>query len=307
MKTIVFGAAFLFGSSALAAPAPLKPWSGKGKISTDQIKQLPPGTQLKFEAPRRLEANRLRIDDGDTIFFAKPKDGTFRVQVNGQDHRIHISDQQESPRGMVAVRFMGVDTPETHVPVTGADGKKHYEGQGKPGEIAANATRAILGQAERVEVGPAQKRPFDYYNRMLGHIYAVEKTSTGKERRVDVNRWLLSHGHGEMYAFYNGDDFSRREFDQMSAASRRAVERGLGIYGAGDERITESPADFRRRVQNRASHEFVADMAAGKIYRGEDAAKIAVYNRLWMMPSMVEHAEKKLGLTLADGVTLNAN
>ena len=67
----------------------------------------------------------------------------FGLLVHGKPVKrsVRIADQHESPPGTLAIRFMGADTPETHVECKNDDGSSVFYSQGRPGEIAAEKPR----------------------------------------------------------------------------------------------------------------------------------------------------------------------
>ncbi|MEZ4271323.1 MAG: thermonuclease family protein [Myxococcota bacterium] len=272
----------------------IDPTSLPDPISQAGIRRLGSDLDLKYRVKKiRVEIKDIVRDDGDTIFIPAPKPGTFKVKINGEKRDIYIADQKESPKKMLAVRFMGADTPETHV--MGRDGKPHS--QGKPGVLAKKALDSLLDRAKYVEVAPNPERPFDVYDRLLGIVWVVMPDGS----KINANEWLVEQGHAQMMAYYNGKTFDEKSFNRLSKKARKAVEEPRGIYDPkSPQYLKQSPADFRREVQGKPPADlYIADMASKKIYRSADAANVADFNRLWIPPYLVHEALKQLKLSKA--------
>ena len=82
----------------------------------------------------------------------------------------------------VTVRYIGVDTPETHHPMKGVE---HY------GTEASEANRKLVdGKTVRLEFDVQQ---LDKYGRILAYIYLEDGTF--------VNAWLVEHGYAMVMTF----------------------------------------------------------------------------------------------------------
>ncbi|MEK7705291.1 MAG: thermonuclease family protein [Myxococcota bacterium] len=272
-------------------------------VTQTRINKLGDDIPIAWHPPKAVSAAGYVADDGDTIFIPSPKAGVFRANIDGFERAVAIADQQESPPGMLAVRFIGVDAPETHVIAKDKNGEDVAYSQGRPGEIAAAELKKLLAQATRVEVHPDAKRPFDTYSRLLGTVFA---TFPGSSERVDVNRWIVEQGLGEMSMYYKpGLDLAW--FTDYAQASRAAVENKRGIYGKGEGRCTVRPAEFRHFVQGKMTPmPLVIDMESRTVYRASDADKLGIpaYKRLYVFDNMVERAKEELGLTLDSRVKI---
>lgn len=267
-------------------------------VTQAQIQKLGSDVPVKWNAPKVIRAEGYLADDGDTGFIKSPKEGVFRANIDGHERAVAIADQKESPPGMLALRFMGVDTPETHVIAKDKNGEEVAYSQGRPAEIAAEELAKLTRAAERIEVRPDPDRPFDIYDRLLSWVYAY---LPGRTEPVFVNRWIVEQGLGEMSLSYR-PGFNRRMFDQFAQASRTAVEQKRGIYGTGEGRCTVHPAEFRHYVQGTMTPmPYVIDMESRTVYRYRDADKLGIpaYKRLYVYANMVEQAKEELGLSVA--------
>ncbi len=107
----------------------------------------------------------------------------------------------------VKVRYIGVDTPETHHPMKGVE---HY------GMEAAEANRKMVdGKTVRLEFDVQQ---LDRYNRLLAYVYLEDGTF--------VNAWLVEHG----YAMVMTVPPNVRHQDLFLKLQREAREAKRGLW-----------------------------------------------------------------------------
>jgi micrococcal nuclease len=126
-----------------------------------------------------------KFDDGDTIV----------VDMNGS---------QET------VRFIGVDTPETHKPNTPI---QCY------GPEAANYTKRLIGsQSVRLQADPLDTNR-DRYGRLLRYVYLPDGTL--------VEQKLITEGYGFAYTY-----FPFEKAGQFSAYEQAAKTAGKGLWSA---------------------------------------------------------------------------
>ncbi len=123
-----------------------------------------------------------RFDDGDTI----------AVDMNGAEETI---------------RFIGVDTPETHDP------RKAVQCFG---QAAANFTKNLIGTSDvRLEADPLNTNR-DRYNRLLRYVYLPSGTL--------VNSEIIKQGYGFAYLsfpFTKADEF--RELEKEARDNNRGL------------------------------------------------------------------------------------
>ncbi len=122
--------------------------------------------------------------DGDTI----------AVMMNGKEEK---------------VRFIGVDTPETHKPNTPV---QCY------GPAAATYTKNTIGKSQVRLVSDSQSTDRDRYNRLLRYVYLPDGT--------DVNEELVKYGYAFYYPYF---PFSKS--DQFAADQQAAIDANRGIWG----------------------------------------------------------------------------
>lgn len=124
-----------------------------------------------------------RFDDGDTIV----------VQMNGAEETI---------------RFIGVDTPETHDP------RKAVQCYG---QAASEFTRSLIGnQKVRLEADPLNTNR-DRYNRLLRYVYLPDGTL--------VNAALIQQGYGFAYL-----SFPVSKDAEFRAYQEEAMREGRGLW-----------------------------------------------------------------------------
>lgn len=136
--------------------------------------------------------NVSKFDDGDTIV----------VDMNGVDEK---------------VRFIGVDTPETHDP------RKPVQCFGK---VAAEFTKNLIGNNQvRLEADPTNTNR-DRYNRLLRYVYLPDGTL--------VNLEIIIQGYGFAYL-----SFPVQKADEFRLAQKNARENEKGLWSACDPEKNE--------------------------------------------------------------------
>lgn len=129
--------------------------------------------------------------------------GLYRVTefVDGDTIRIDMNGTEET------LRFIGVDTPETHDP------RKAVQCYGK---AAADFTKQTIGTNNvRLEADPLNTDR-DRYNRLLRYIYLPDGTL--------VNKKIISEGYGFAYL---GFPFTKNDEFRQAQQDARANNRGL--------------------------------------------------------------------------------
>ncbi len=122
--------------------------------------------------------------DGDTI----------GVDMNGKNEKI---------------RFVGVDTPETHKPNTPV---QCY------GPAASAYTKNIIGSQKVRLVSDSQSTNRDRYNRLLRYVYLPDGTN--------LNVKIIQTGHGFYYPYF---PFTKSV--EFSAAQDKAIAAKAGLWG----------------------------------------------------------------------------
>ncbi len=286
-------------------PPPLEKLASELTITQKQIGRLGSDVEVIYEGPAKLAVKDFVPDDGDTIYIPQPKTGTFKASIKAGTNTfkwdLSLSDNDHAPKtGTVGVRFKGVDTLETRVIKIMPDGEKVYASQGMPGEIAKKAMLKLLAKADKIYVVPDTYRPFDVYDRLLGTVM-VEIGSGAKKQVIDVNRWLVEQGHGEMVSYY-GKDFDPARHEDYAKASKVAFEEKRGVYGDGDEKMLERPADFRRRMADRPpSRDYVADWTTKLVYPSTHIDMVPPHQRVFILHDDLSPAllDERFGFKLA--------
>ena len=144
----------------------------------------------------------VRFDDGDTV----------TVDMNGTQETI---------------RFIGVDTPETHDP------RKPVQCYGK---IAADFTKGLIGnQSVRLQADPLDTNR-DRYGRLLRYVYLTDGTL--------VQQKLITEGYGFAYTYF---PFERAaEFSDYEQAAKVASK---GLWSACQITIESNGAKQTNPVQ----------------------------------------------------------
>ncbi|HSI04569.1 MAG TPA: thermonuclease family protein, partial [Myxococcota bacterium] len=264
-------------------PPNLEKLASELTITQKQIGRLGSDVDVVYEGPAKLVVKDFVPDDGDTIYIPQLKTGTFKASIGKFKWDLAMNDGDQAPKdGTMGVRFQGVDTLETRVVKIMPDGEKVFASQGMPGEIAKKAMLKLLAKADKIYVVPDQHRPFDVYDRLLGTVFAEIGTGA-KKQVVEVNKWLVEQGHGELVSYY-GKDFDPARHEAYAKASKEAFEAKRGIYGDGDEKMLERPADFRRRMADRPpSRDYVADWETKLVYPSTHIDMVPPYRRVFIL------------------------
>ncbi len=107
----------------------------------------------------------------------------------------------------VTVRYVGVDTPETHHPMKGVE---------RAGKEASEANRKLVeGKTVRLEFDVQEQ---DRYGRLLAYVYLEEGTF--------VNAWLVQHG----YAVVMTIPPNVKHQELFLRLQREAREAGRGLW-----------------------------------------------------------------------------
>lgn len=114
----------------------------------------------------------------------------------------------KTPSGEESVRFIGVDTPETHKPNTPV---QCY------GPKAAAYTKSLVeNQKVRLVADPLDTNR-DRYNRLLRYVYLPDGTL--------LNLRLIKNGYGFYYPYF---PFSKKAV--FATAERQAISQNLGLW-----------------------------------------------------------------------------
>jgi endonuclease YncB( thermonuclease family) len=166
----------------------------------------------------RQEARVVRVVDGDTIV----------VELGGQWHR---------------VRYIGIDTPETHHPTEGAD-YLGYE--------ATDANLALVGEGTTV-VLQRDISETDQYDRLLRYVFVGDTL---------VNAEIVRQGLARM-RFYEPDVLYKAEIEAALAEARQAKR---GLHGPRPTPPAETPLLRRGKA-------WMTDPAGEAIRLRDDAAR----------------------------------
>lgn len=135
--------------------------------------------------------------------IARDQPGLYRVSrfVDGDTIAVTMNGHQE------LVRFIGVDTPETHKPNTPV---QCY------GPAAAAYTKHLIGASRVRLVSDPQSTNRDRYNRLLRYIYLTDGTNVDKK--------IIENGYGFYYPYF---PFSQSAQFALAQQSARTAKRGL--------------------------------------------------------------------------------
>lgn len=146
------------------------------------------------------------IGGADSAIVSRPvQPGYYKVSkfVDGDTIQVTMSGVTES------IRFIGVDTPETHDP------RKAVQCYG---QAAAGFTKQLIGnQSVRLEADPLNTNR-DRYNRLLRYVYLPDGRL--------VNAQIISQGYGFAYT-----SFPFGKVDQFRQLQAEARQQGKGLWG----------------------------------------------------------------------------
>jgi len=108
----------------------------------------------------------------------------------------------------VTVRYIGIDTPETHHPMKGVE---------RAGKEASEANRKLVdGKTVRLEFDVQEQ---DRYGRLLAYVYLEEGTF--------VNAWLVENGYAVVMTIPPNVKYEAL----FRKLQREAREAGRGLWG----------------------------------------------------------------------------
>lgn len=174
----------------------------------------------------------IRVVDGDTA----------HIEMNGKDY---------------SVRFLGIDTPETH-----------YLGhsQGYWGDKAAERLSEILTAGEEVRV-EFDKEKCDQYGRILAHIWKDNQ---------NVNKQMLIEGFAVSYCIAPNEAHGV----EYAKIVRKSVKDKIGIFG---EPIVELPYIWRREIENKPSTKYIGSLFTHKVYPPNSYEQVPIADRIFFM------------------------
>lgn len=207
-----------------------------------------------FAFDRTVQGTVTRVVDGDTI-HVRPLGGGATLSV----------------------RMIGMDTPETHLPVP----KGRPVGQGYWGEAATRHLEKLLPLGTRVSL---EDYGLDKYGRTLGRVYY---------RDEDVNLTMVKSGWGIPYIICGEETCDKRFFreervDEYLKACQDARDDGRGIFDPG-KALHEMPFEFRLRMQKRRPNKYVGDFATRDLFAPSQYRKVDLCSRIFFMTLQDAH------------------
>jgi micrococcal nuclease len=150
-------------------------------------------------------AGKAGLTDDPSRFVEKNDPGLYYVDhfVDGDTVAVDMNGHVES------VRFIGIDTPETHKPDTPV---QCY------GPEASAYTRKLIGSGKVRLVSDPQSTDRDRYDRLLRYVYLQDGTL--------VNRRLVEQGYAFYYPYFPFDKSA-----DFSSVQKTAKAAGKGLWG----------------------------------------------------------------------------
>lgn len=137
---------------------------------------------------------------GTSQSFVASQPGTYSINhfVDGDTIAVNMNGHAEM------VRFIGVDTPETHKPHTPV---QCY------GPEAAAFTKKLIGNNRVRLVSDPLSTDRDRYGRLLRYVYLPDNT--------DINEVLIKKGYGFYYPYFPFSNAARFAADEQAAISAK--------------------------------------------------------------------------------------
>jgi endonuclease YncB( thermonuclease family) len=223
------------------------------------------------EPESRVAATVAELDDGDTI----------KVRFPGEN-------------GLRKVRFLSVDTPETHLSAKNSRGERITVSQGAAGDAAAEALAGMIPVGTRVLL-EFDSRPCDLYGRHLAYVLKPYRAAPGRVTvaldPINVNAWMAEQGFAQSFCYtpqnlercYEYRDIALRTQDSGKSVFTRANN---GAIPAHEFRLQHALASG-----GSPEAEFVGSLVTGEVraFRGpSDLDGIAPLDRIFF-GGMPEH------------------
>lgn len=132
---------------------------------------------------------------------SQPGEYSINHFIDGDTISVNMNGRAQS------VRFIGVDTPETHKPNTPV---QCY------GELAAAYTKRMIGSGRVRLVADRESDDRDMYGRLVRYVYLPDGRN--------LNELLVQNGYGFAYTYYPFTQSAQFEADQQAA---KATGKGL--------------------------------------------------------------------------------
>ncbi len=209
-----------------------------------------------------------KVSDGDSIWLqTEPMSVKFARSLGAASFLHSALDEGKDTR--LKVRMVGIDAPETQLPVKG----EGIVSQGHWGDEATLHLAKLLPLGLKVKM---EDYGLDTYRRTLGRIIKDGK---------DVNIDMVATGHAVTYVYCEGEDCRPGFFEEHRAADyvracERAMASGLGIWDPADP-LEEMPFAFRLRKQDRVPEKWSGHFTTKNLIEPEDFAKVPDCQRIW--------------------------
>ncbi len=216
--------------------------------------------ELSPKVPVTLSGVVVRVADGDTLTI-RPHD--------------------QSVQGNIRVRFIAIDTPESHF--RSARGK--IVNQNPWGEDAHRALLKMVPVGSKVTVKSFGQ---DAYGRTLGRVLVG---------RSDVNLSQVASGMASMF-FICGNNcdatyLKQLNFEGYRRACKKAQREGRGIYNPSNP-LKELPFEFRAREGETELKRPVGDWTTKRLYSAKDYHRVHECDRLFFS---TEADARRMGFT----------
>jgi micrococcal nuclease len=182
--------------------------------------------------------------------------GTQTLAATIKDFRDGDTVIIESEYGPMSVRFLSIDTPETHF---------MNQSQGEWGDKAAARLRELMQIQEEVNIELSTGFICDYYGRLLGHVFA---------NGTHINKAMVADGLAVNYCLYPNVKYCK----ELGALTEKNMAEKRGMFS---DPTIELPYEFRRRVGKRPESQFIGNMSTFEVFRPGHWDHVPVAERLF--------------------------
>lgn len=228
--------------------------------------------QAYAAGPKYIQGYISKISDGDTVHVTP---ASRQWEENGFSLPA-LLDGWGGGAKRLKVRMVGMDTPESHLPVKGG-----VAAQVPWGEWATQGLKSVLKVGDPVTLA---HYGFDVYGRVLGIVYK------GKN---DVNLWMVRAGFANPYVICSGrtcnrDFFRVQKVRDYLAACDAARTEGRGIWNPSQP-LKELPFEFRLRKMKRKPNKWVGNYSTRRLVEPDQYKRVDVCRRIFFMDKREAH------------------
>lgn len=203
----------------------------------------------------RVTGQLMKITDGDTVLVKNPQGKWLKVRMTGLDTpELHFEGKDQNPWAQLATDYFHELVNAKPAVVDGG------------GRVTVPIEDVRTGKPIEVEL---ELDGQDKYGRELGLVFY---------KGTNLNLKMTQDGWAHPYLYCtegicNSDWFAHALVKEFVEACLDARKNHLGVFDR-DQPITETAADFRRRVRGDKPYQYIGDYKTKKLYQPGDDAKV---------------------------------